>query len=317
MKQIRPLILVLLPLIVGLGLYYVYWRDGADQFAATVAEVTGTRPALSGFPYSIRGDLPEVDLAFGEDARVDIDAGHSEVSRGPFRPELVIAAMRDFQAEAAAGPLAAARVAITAPFARASIRAGDYVERISLVADVAELSGPLAPDGIDARNLQIHFRETPAEGAANQVTGPGQANLRISGLFDLGGDRLLRAVIPATLTGDAPLRSLAGWRDGGTLEIDGGLLLGEDEAPLAGFDATLAALLGGEIALAGTVTTDCPLTIRWLIGGEARPAEEFRRRNPAQFALSGTLANVQLVERETPSGGLVRSREPPCPDLRR
>lgn len=317
MKELRPFIIVLLPLLVGLGLYYIYWRDGADAFALTVAEVTGVRPELGGFPYSIRGELPGLDLAFGDDARVSVEAGQTEISRGPFRPGLIVAAVVDIRAEAAAQSLDGARLVLTAPIARASIRAGTFIERLSLVVEAAELNGPLAPNGIAAQDLEVHFRETPTEGPGTDVTGPGQADLRISGLFDLGGDRQLRVMLPVSLTDDTPLRSLAVWQDGGTAEIDGGLLLGADDAPLAGFDATLAPLPDGQLAVSGTITTDCPRTVRWLIGGEARPSEEFRRRNPAQFTLSGTLTNLTLAERETPSGGLVRNREPPCPDLHR
>ncbi|MBZ6377775.1 hypothetical protein B5C34_03195 [Pacificimonas flava] len=316
MKSWQRICLALLPLTLGLGGYWLYWRAQANDFAQLVESVAGERPALSGFPYSLRAELPGLALARGDDARIRVAGSRAEVSTGPFRSAVSVTAVESAEVEAALTGFPDARMTLSAPLALASLRAGPVIERLSVVAEKARAATPLLGQ-VGVTDLEFHFRETPTAAPAAGPTGPGQAEARLSGLFRFGDDVALRLLLPVTIAADAPLSSLRGWQDGGTIEIDGGLLTGADEAPLAGFDATAAPLPGGSIALSGTFTTDCPLTLRWLVGGDARPAEEFRRRNPAQFSLSGTLREPVLTERPTPSGGLARSREPPCPDLRR
>ncbi|MEE4348690.1 MAG: hypothetical protein V2J26_00535 [Pacificimonas sp.] len=317
MKGWRSPVLALLPLALGLGGYWLYWSGKADDFGSAVASVVGQQPDMRGFPYSLRADLPTLALDYGDAASLSVRAGQTEISTGPFGSSIAVITVADAGVEAALGGLPGLSIEMGSAFAQASLRYSNQIDRLSLVAEQAQLSSPLFARPVGAAGLEVHIRETPNAEPAAGATAPAQAEARVSGTFRFAEDLVLGAVLPLTVTDDGPLDSLAGWRDGGTVEIDGGLLSGTDGAALAGFDATVAALPGGRMAVGGTLTTDCPLTVSWLLGGGARPDEEFRRRLPAKFALGGTLDAPTLRELDTPSGGLARNREPPCPDLRR
>lgn len=123
--------------------------------------------------------------------------------------------------------------------------------------------------------------------------------------------------MPAGITAASRLASVDGWRAGGTAEINGGVLQAADGTAVAGFDATLAPLPDGRLAIAGTIDTDCPATVRALIeGGDA--GREYRLRRAQRMAISGfSGGGITLGEPQGASGGPVRSQEPPCPVLRR
>lgn len=316
MKSARPFLLALAPLIVGLLIYAVYWRGEARKLESSIARVAGAEEVeVGGFPYRLNAVLPQLSLARGGSAAsVTLDAGQSQVSSGPFGASLHVGYLTDVRIAARAGDIGG--VVLTAPDARASLRAQDLIERLSVRFERASVGLSLFDGELAAAPLEVHFRETPNAAPAATATAPGQAQMRIAGTFETA-DRRFAASLPIEVTADAPLSSLAAWRDGGTIEIDGGAITGPDGAPLAGFDATIAQLPDGTLALSGTAATDCPATFAALVAGDPGPAEEFRRRRPAEFVIGGTVAAPILRRLETPSGGRVRSLEPPCPDLRR
>jgi hypothetical protein len=315
---VRPFLFVLAPLLIALGAYYVYWRGQADIAASAVEAQLGTRPQMSGFPYRIAASLPAASLSRGGDAlALALNAGHTEIDRGPLNGSLFVGTFTDLRGDLSAPGLIPDMLAVTAPRAAGSLRvSAGQVARLSMIAETASLTSSLWDGPLRMTDAQLHLRETPNASPAAGPTAPGQAEARLAGTAHFGSGAVVALSLPIRVTADAPLTSMAGWRDGGTVEVEDGTLSGADGAAFAGVEATLAPLPGGALALAGTLTTDCPKTAQWLLGGGAHPGAEYRRRRPAEFALSGTLSAPMLRERPTPSGGLARSQEPPCPDLR-
>lgn len=319
LKTVRPFLFVLAPLLIALAAYFAYWRGEADAAASAVEAQLGTRPQMSGFPYRIAANLPAASLNRGGGAlALALNAGRTEIDRGPLNGSLFVGTFTDLQADVSAPGLVPDVLAVTAPRAAGSLRvSAGQIARLSMIAQTASLTSPLWSGPLRVEGAELHFRETPNATAAAGPTPPGQAEARLAGTAHFDGGAVVALSLPIRITADAPLTSLPAWRSGGTVEIEGGTLSGADGGAFAGVDATLAPLPGGEMVLAGTLTTDCPETAQWLLGGGPHPGAEYRRRRPAEFALTGTLSAPALRERPTPSGGLVRSQEPPCPDLRR
>ena len=323
LRAARPFLIALLPLIVGLGVYYIYWQGKAARYAADIAAETGQQVPVTGFPYRLSADLPSLDLSAGGDAlAANLSTGLAELTRGPFRPDLVVGRVRSPRLELGSKGLGLGALTAGAPYADVSLRTGDgVIHRLSVVAPSAGIDAPLLGGAATASDLQVHFRETPTEtpraDAGQSPVPPGQADIRLSGLIDWPEGRRARIVLPVQITADAPLESVAAWQSSGTLEVAGGEIAGGDGEPVATFDATLAAL-GDRLALSGTLESDCPRTVAALFGGGGPLGEpEYRRRKPARFVLGGTADAPTLSERPTPSGGLARNREPPCPVLHR
>ncbi len=315
MKNARPFLLALAPLLIGLSVYYFYWRGEADGLGAAIESVTGQKVTVTGFPYRLNAHMQGLNVERGgAETSARFVAGESEIGSGPFRSGLYVGYMRDVRIDADGGlPNISAR--ISAPEARGSLRVGDLIERMSVRFERAAVEMPLFTAPVPARELELHFRETPNPTPSAGATPPGQAEARIAGIFDLPAARNVRLGLPLVVTASAPLLSLTQWRDGGTVEIRNGDI-GIGDAQLAIFDATIAALPDGSLSIAGTVTTDCPATVEALFAGQPAPAEEFRTRRPAKLALGGALAEPSLRRLETASGGRVRNQEPPCPVLR-
>jgi|TARA_R100000501_G_scaffold5804_1_gene12765 hypothetical protein len=315
MRNARPFLLALAPLLIGLAAYYIYWRGQAEMLATSIERIVGHAPDITGFPYRLSADLNAIQLSRGGDAtRVDLSAAHSQIDSGPLRGALYVGYLTQIRINAEAAGIGQLR--LTAPDARASLRANEFIDRLSVQFEEVEIDSSLLDRPIQAAPMEFHFRETPNPTPADTATGPGQAEARIAGTFSLA-DRRLALALPIRITADAPLSSLAGWTNGGTMEIDGGTLSSASGDAVAGFDVTLVPLPGGELQLAGTLSTDCPATVAAVIQGSALPAQEFRQRRPAEFALGGSPTQISLQRLPGPSGGSVRSQEPPCPDLRR
>jgi len=213
--------------------------------------------------------------------------------------------------------IAGARFAIEAPAGLDSIRRpADILERLSMQFETAKIWLPVAGQ-YDASDLELHLRETPSKaGSSTSPTSPVQAEARIAGTLARSG-AAFKVDVPLFATAARRISSVAGWRAGGTVEIKGGRLLALDDTAVAGFDVTLAPLPDGRLAIAGTVDTDCPATVRALLKGRA-PSEEFRTRRAQRLPLNGVSGGaIALGEPMGARGGPARSQEPPCPALRR
>lgn len=313
-----PLWAALLPLAAGLAAYWLYWRAEANAFRAAVQR-TAPGAMIGGFPYRIEARLPGVDLQSAHGGGiVSLRAGQTAVNRQPWRAGHVVIAAERPRLDVMLSEIAGARLAVEAPAALASLRRRQGItERLSIRFETATVWLPLAGGPFSARGFELHVRETPTKAAGGRSpTPPAQAEARISGELERAGGAAFTVDVPLFATAAQRIDSVAGWRRGGTIEIKDGRLLATGGEAVAGFDATLAPLSDGRIAIAGTVDTDCPETLRALLAGRAA-AREFRSRRTQRLPITGIGGALSLGAPAGPTGGPVRSQEPPCPVLRR
>ncbi len=312
-----PFWVPVLPLVFGLFAYWLYWRGEANAFRDVVTERTGAVAEVGGFPYRIEARIG--DLAFRRQTReleVQLHVSRMVVNRQPWRTGHVVIVAEQPRLQIALARLAGMRLDVEAPAMLASLRRpGDVLERLSMQFETAKVWLPFAGGPFDATNFELHLRETPGgEADAKSPTLPVQAEARIAGTLNRAGASLGIA-IPLFVTARKPIGALESWQDGGTIEVKGAQLLSKDTV-IADINATLAPLPDGRIAVSGTITSECPFTVKALLEG-AVPSAEYRARRARTMTLSGdSAAGFSVGAPEGATGGPVRSQEPPCPVLR-
>ena len=319
MKRV-PLLLTLIPLTLAGAGYYLYWEGQAADFRAEIAPfANGAVPSLSGFPYRLEARLDRYGAAYsGVRTEASLSTGAIAVNRQPLGAGPYVIAASDVSLAMAVTNLPGIALRIEAPAMRASLRRHDDVlDRLSAAFPSARVVLPFLPGTHNARDLELHVRETPSEARPQDLLRPPvQADVRLTATLTTAGGSTFGLEVPLALTAYARIRSVVSWMDGGTAEVKGARLLGADGSALAGVDAT-AAVVDGRLEVAGTVTTDCPATVRALLSGTT-PVPEFRSRQPRRMALNGTaLDGWTLGPPQGATGGPARSQEPPCPALRR
>lgn len=313
-----PFWVPVLPLLLGLVAYWLYWQGEAKAFGEIVAARIGVPVETAGFPYRI--EARAANVAVRRQTRELSVAAHAAgmvVNRQPWRTGHVVIQAEAPRLQIALTRLTGMRLDVEAPAMLASMRRpGDTLERLSMHFETAKVWLPLAGGPFDATDFELHLRETPGgEPQGRSPTLPVQAEARIAGTLDRAGARL-GIDIPLFVTARARIGSLDGWRDGGTIEVKGAQLLAQGK-PLADVDATLAPLPDGRVAVSGTIRSECPFTVKALLEGAA-PATEYRARRARTMTLTGDSAvGFAVGAPEGASGGPVRSQEPPCPVLRR
>lgn len=314
-----PLWMAALPLLFGVGGYWLYWKTEAESFGRDLVRFLPEHDVdLGGFPYRIEADVSAPRLARGRGGvSVMVSASRATINRQPWRSGHVVIAAANISIQAVIPEIAGARFDITAPAGLASVRsAAGILERLSMQFPMASVSLPMVQGNFDASDFQLHVRETPATARAVGPTYLSQADIRMSGTLSRPGGTVFGIEVPMRVTASAPLASVAGWRSGGTVEIEGARLLAPDGSPVAGINATLAVLPDGSITVSGTIETDCPATVRGLSEGRAT-GSEFRKRRAQQLAFNASGHGITLGAADGPSGGPDRNQEPPCPVLRR
>jgi hypothetical protein len=317
-----PLWVMVLPLALGLSLYWLFWRGEANDFRQVVEKaIPDAGPVeIGGFPYRIEARLPHLTLRRQhDDSFAELTTGRIEIDRQPWMADHLVIAAESPRLQMTLPGIAGARLDVEALGGLASIRRSkDVLQRLSMHFPKAKVWLPIVGGPFSAENFEIHVRETPeAATDSKSPTFPVQAEAKIAGLL-AGEDGLrFRIDVPIDLTASERIDSVTAWRNGGTAEIDGARLLAPDGTAVAGMDATLALLPDGRLAVSGTIETDCPATVRALFAGEA-PGTEFRSRRTQTLPISGIVGDgLEIGEAAGPTGGPARSQEPPCPDLRR
>ncbi|MBB4633848.1 DUF2125 domain-containing protein [Sphingosinicella soli] len=313
-----PFWVAVLPLLLGLGAYWLYWNGESKAFGAFVAERLGVPVAIAGFPYRIEIRTEDIDIRRQtRELSVAVQASKMAINRQPWRTGHAVIEAQEPRLQVALARFTGMRLDIEAPTMLASIRRpGDTLERLSLHFGTAKVWLPFAGGPFDATDFELHLRETPdAAPLSRSPTLPVRAEARIAGTLTRAGTSL-GLNIPLFVTARGPIASLEGWRSGGTIEAKGAQLLLE-EKPLADIEATLAPLPDGRIAVSGTISSECPFTVKALLEGGV-PATEYRARRARTMTLTGdSAAGLVVGAPEGASGGPVRSQEPPCPVLRR
>ena len=322
-----PLWVTLIPLAVGIAVWGWLWQGHEARLKADLTQVlpTGTKLETGGFPYRLEARIEPADILFDDIAlSASAKAAEAVVNRVPWQPDRQVISLRDTSATLALKPLDSARLWVVAPGAQASLRLdGHSIARLSIVWDQPEIATGLFAGPVRAASLEAHFRETPApEFTATTPTSaspvfPTQAQLVINGTdVRFGGGAPLALALEAEFTARAALASFAGWADDGTAEIRAATL-SDATGEVARLTATLVPDGDDHLAIAGTIDTVCPASVRAAIAGEPAPTEQ-RARKPERIAISGRLPGEVTATPHDPTKPLppVRGQEPPCPRLR-
>lgn len=320
-----PLLLSLLPLLLGLAVYGQLWRGWAQGFEQTLAGWFPGQPArVTGFPYRLETELAGVTLA--HDGLVSLGAriDRLRLNRGPWRPELTVAQGQGVMLSAKL-PGMAPRITASAGTASLKLVAG-RLERLSIVLPAASGQLGVAGDGpaFRADNLELHAREMAPAGSA----AASDPRLPQRGQLVIAAEALaLGQGAPISLAGDAAVRGparLTDWQrwaaGGGSVDL---VISGRDATgELFALDATLVPAGTGEaggLRLAGTIRTVCPLAVQAALAGMAPPAEQ-RLRAPLVLAIETALPAAGPVSlRGLPADLASRPRRaqlPACPRLR-
>jgi hypothetical protein len=310
MRHRPPLWLTLVPLLLGIGGWYLAWSGWRDRLETALVGLlpAGTELKVGGFPYRLEARTGPVRLErVDEAARATLAAEAMSVNRQPWRVDRQVINLVVPRVGLAVAGLRGATLGLEAPSAQASLRFDSgRIARASAVFEAAHLTAGLVPVPVRAERLEVHVRETPATVTADRsATFPVQAQLVLAAeALRLGAGDPVRLSAALDLTAGAPVRSVAAWRAGGTAEV-------------ARVSGTFSPGADGRLLFAGTVETVCPASVRAaLLGGP--PVTEKRTRKPVRFALTGVPG--ELAEPEAPRRGAVappvRGQAPDCPRLR-
>ena len=313
-----PLWASLIPLIVGLAIYWFYWDRQRDAFEAALVPLFGDGVAVGGFPYRLEGEIVAPRLRHDGQYALDVRADSALVNRQPWRDSLTLVRLIEPWLQWRAPGLAVG-FDVASRTAQASVRLdGDRLVRLSSVHQTAELRLPFVGMPATAASFEWHFRETPAapDPASRAPTFPEQAQLVLGAdALRVGGGDPLKLTAQIGLTSAAPIWDLASWRGGGTVELRR-LTLADDVGDVVTVIATGSASRAAPLRLIGTIETVCPFTLQAAFAGTPAPAHELRTRKPMRFGFGGTAGNIELL---LPAGGQrklpVRAQELPCPKL--
>lgn len=322
MKRRWPLLLSLLPLLLGLAAYGHFWRGWAAGFETTLAGwFPGKQPAVTGFPYRLEAELSGVKLEHAGGTRLALAVNRLRLNRGPWRPELTVLQGEGVALAAGAAGLAAR---VNAPSATASLKLGldaqgvQRLARLSVVLPGATGNAGFGPD-FRADSLELHVREIvagKADPASARQLAQGQLVIGATGLA-LGQGTPISLDADVSVRGPGRLADYRRWADlGGSLDL---VIAGRDATgEIFTLDASVVPLGAGS-RLAGTITTVCPLTVQAALAGSAAPAEQ-RLRSPVRLALETALpAGGAPALSGLPVDLATRARRgqlPACPRLR-
>ncbi len=311
-----PLLLALLPLVLGMAVYGQLWRGWAADYAVTLARwFPGTQPQATGFPYRLEAEIPGAALAHDGGVRLGFTAERLRLNRGPWRPELTVMQGQGIDLSASIGALAAK---ISAAAGTASLKLDqDRLVRLSIILPAARGNFGLGPD-FTAETLELHAREILGiEGKPSDARLPAQGQLVIAATgLKLGQGAAVNVDGDAQARGAGRLTDYRRWAGGGSLDLT---LAGRDATgEVFRLEATIVPL-GASFRLAGTISSVCPLSVQAALNGALPPAEQ-RLRSPVRLS----------IETALPAGGLVaisglpadlatrprRGQLPACPRLR-
>jgi hypothetical protein len=320
MKRRWPLLLSLLPLLLGLAAYGHFWRGWAADFETTLASwFPGARPQVTGFPYRMEAELAGVKLAHAGGTSAVLAVDKLRLNRGPWRPELTVL---QGQGVALAAGAAGLDARVTAASATASLKIAPDVAglnrlaRLSIVLPGARGNAGLGPD-FRADNLELHLREVfPAKLASPRLAQHGQLVIGATG-FALGQGAPISLAADVTARGASRLDDYRRWAtSAGSLDL---VMIGSDATgEIFKLDATIVPLAAG-LRLAGTITTVCPLSVQAALNGSVPRAEQ-RLRSAVRLALETALpAGGAVALSGVPADLATRARRgqlPACPRLR-
>jgi len=315
-----PLWLTLVPLVVGVGGYWLVWSGFRDRFAVDIHAVLPDKtPSITGFPYRLEDEITAPALSHNSmGLRASASAALAVLNRGPWQPDLTVMAFKAPRFSVAVPPLAGATLILSADLGSASLRLdGARLARLSTHFDKAKFSLGLLPLALTADSVEFHLREIiPVAPTGNSPTHPPVAQFVLKGTgVRLGTGDPLTLTADFTATGSKLIRSYASWAPRGSIEL-AALTLTDATGEI--LHATGSAVpQTGALAMAGTITTVCPQMLRAAFTGTSAPPEK-RLRSPARLSITIQGGVATLGD---PAGGWgprpVRGQLPACPVLRR
>jgi hypothetical protein len=307
------LLLALLPLVLGLAVYFQAWRGWAADFESALAGwFPGKVAVASGFPYRLESELVGVQRLHDGTVQLALSADRLRLNRGPWRPELTVFQGQGIRLSAALGTLAAQ---VTAASGNASLHlADDRLQRLSIVLPGAHGNAGLGPD-FTAATLELHLRERqPGAAAAGPLQPRGQLVIGATG-FRLGAGAALALDADLVARGRSRLTDYARWAGDGVVDV--ALTARDATGEVLKLDASIVPL-GTDLRLAGSITTVCPLAVQALLLGRPGPPER-RLRAAVRLALETALpvggpAALSGIPADL-AGRPRRGQLPPCPRL--
>jgi hypothetical protein len=313
-----PLWATLVPLIVGLAIYWWYWDRERAAFEDRLETVFGEGVSVSGFPYRLEADIVKTRLRHDGQYALDVRADRAVINRQPWRHSLSSARLAEPRLQWRA-PALDMGFDVASRTAKVSLRLdGERIVRLSSVHDAAELRLPFVGAPATAKSFEWHFRETPTapDPASRAPTFPEQAQLVLAAdAIRFGQGDPLKLAAQIGLTSAAPIWDLASWRRGGTVELRR-VTLSDAAGDVATLIATGSASLTAPLRIAGTIETVCPITVQAAFAGAAAPGREYRTRRPVKLSFGGTPDDLKLLLPASRSRPMpVRAQEAPCPGL--
>ncbi|WP_017668295.1 hypothetical protein [Sandarakinorhabdus sp. AAP62] len=321
-----PLLLSLLPLLLGLAVYGQFWRGWAADFETTLGRwFPGSGAQVSGFPYRLEAELAGVSLAHQGGTQLALAVQKLRLNRGPWRPELTVLQGQEVALAAAAAGLSAKVSAASATASLKLVNDANGLQRLGRLSIILPgARGTLAPGGstaFRAETLELHAREmfgaqSLAEPASPRLPQRGQFVVGATG-FAAGQGAPISLAADLIVRGGGRLDDYRRWADGGgSLDL---VMTGSDATgEIFKLDASVVPL-GASTRLAGTIATVCPLTVQAAMNGTAPPAEQ-RLRAPITLALETSLPLTGVAALTgLPADLATRARRgqlPACPRLR-
>ena len=313
--------MALLPLAGGALIWFFLWSGHRDRLLADMQRLLpeGTAIATGGFPYRLEATVAPLKVVRQDVAlQSRITARLLSVNRQPWQPDRQVLNLADSIASLKLTPLAGATLAIAAAEVQASLRMeAGRIARLSVQWELPEVASGLLTGELKASSMEAHFRETPATGEGSSPRLPTQDQFVVSAVaVRSGAGDPLDMQLDGEITGRAPIRSFAIWADGGTVEIRS-LLLSDGTGEVARIVATLVPGPAGDVRIAGTIETVCPMSFRAAVAG-LPPVSEKRTRKAQTLPFSGVLpSGITIPDADSARPAPpVRGQEPPCPRLR-
>lgn len=311
--------MALLPLVLGLLAWWLWWDHAAGQWQAGLEAALGERPRVIGFPYRLQADVGPLSLARAHGgAGFEARAATVSVERAFGRPWPHVFAAQQLVLRADAAAPAQLTLGMEAERARGSLDLGaGRLDRLSLELADARLALGWLRRSVLAPEAEIHLRQAPgAPPPADGRPGPVAELVVSSPAAQVGAQGApLTLSLRATLIQRGALTSVRDWAEhGGALRIDE-LVLADSTGPVLRLSGSVAPGPGGALALAAAITTPCPATVLAAFAGRM-PAPEYRRRVPVSIALAGAPGRPTATpSAEALAARPVKAQEPPCPRL--
>ncbi len=311
-----PLWLSVVPLLLGGLIYWHFWTGWRDTLRADLAqELPGAAVTIGGFPYRLEADVAAPHFALDGPVRLDLSAARARANRNPWQRDLTVVRTERPVAAVAVTGLGGATARLEAATSVSSVHLGaSGIARLSTVFTALRAATGLFAAPVAADDFEVHLRETRARSnEAWSATPPQQAEVVLEGTrVRFGAGAPLTLAVEAGITATAPLRDLAGWAAGGTVEIHSAVL-SDASGEVARLVAS-AVPAGGGLRVSGTVTTVCPAAVGAAVAGTAAPVEA-RLRNPVRLAFGGVPGAFTLAALPAGAPTAVRGQLPPCPRL--